>query len=71
MSTKCPGCGCQDPSDKHLLWEFHDLQKASFDRMFGHNSKKACNAVIDMLTGRGITYSPNIFGNIVFKKFSS
>ena len=62
MQKKCPGCGCANPTDEHLLGEYRSLLRAGFNNVFGHNARVACNAVVDMLHDRGITEYNTIFG---------
>lgn len=58
-------------SDEALIREWKHLQKACFDRMFGHNARHAFNTLCDVLAERGITHIPNIFGDIEIRKYDS
>jgi hypothetical protein len=66
----CPGCRAVNPTNEHLLKEYHELLKAGFNNMFGQNARKACNAVIDLLGKRGIKGYISIFGLHKFKKWT-
>jgi hypothetical protein len=54
-------------SDEDLTREYHELHRACFGEMFGHNAQKDFNLVVDELLARGITELPNIFGPIPVK----
>jgi hypothetical protein len=62
--NKCPDCGAANPSDEHLMREYTDLNKASFNKMFGQNAKRVQAEVARELKARGIHEIPNIFGAI-------
>ena len=47
-----------------LCKEYLELNKARFDRMFGHNAEKEQSLVAQELLARGVTHIPNIFGSI-------
>ena len=53
--------------DEYLVREYLALQKASFDRVFGHNAERQRKIVGSELIRRGITSIPNIFGAIPVK----
>ncbi len=61
---ECPACGSSNLSTEHLLYEYREMRKASFDRMFGHNARNAQRACARLLIARGVTHEPNIFGDI-------
>lgn len=67
---KCPACGAANPTNNHLIWEWTDLQKGVFNRMFGHNARNVQEQVGDMLLARGITHIPNMFGDIPIRRKS-
>lgn len=68
-TDRCPGCGSINLSDEHLMAEYLDLQKHSFNRMFGHNARKAQDDVAKILLARGVVEIPNIFGAIPIKVY--
>lgn len=57
-------------SDEQLIKEWSALQKACFNKMFGHSAKLSFNTLCDVLNERGITHIPNIFGDIEIKKWT-
>ena len=63
-SKKCPVCGSVNLTNEHLMREYLEMNKASFDRMFGRNAEEARIAIADELIWRGIDEIPNIFGPI-------
>ncbi len=67
MLDRCPQCGSCNVTDEHLLREYRQGMRHCFDRMFGHNARKAQNEVAAELLSRGITEMPNIFGAIQIK----
>jgi len=57
-------------NNEQLMREYLDMNRASFDRMFGMNAKRRLNACVDELLSRGITEIPSIFGTpIVVRKW--
>jgi len=50
--------------DEHLMKEYLQMQKASFNAMFGRNACQARVRIARQLHARGITHIPNIFGSI-------
>ena len=69
-TTKCPACGSVNLSDKHLIMEYKEMLRAGFDRMYGHNARKASNTIVDLLADRGITSYPSMFGTIELRKWT-
>ena len=66
-TTKCPDCGCINPSVEHLQKEYLELTKACFG-IFGGHAQRAKNQVAHMLLEQGITEIPNIFGPIQIRR---
>ena len=58
-------------SNEQLIKEWGHLQKACFDRMFGHNARHAFNNLCDVLLERGVTHIPNLFEDIEIRKYSN
>jgi hypothetical protein len=56
--------------DSALIQEWKALQKACFNRMFGHNARHSLNTLCDVLAEREITEIPNLFGNIKVVKWN-
>lgn len=68
MSPRCPACQSHEPTTEHLVREYLEMARASFDRVFGHHARKAQRQVGTLLISRGVTEIPNIFGAIPVRK---
>lgn len=60
-ACRCPGCDSVNTSTEHLLDEYDALQHEAMGGFFRHNARVALNAVVDMLTARGVTEKPGVF----------
>lgn len=54
----------QDWSTERLISEYRELNKARFNRIFGHNAERCQINVAQTLIDRNVTEIPNIFGAI-------
>lgn len=53
-----------------LKREYLEMSRASFNRMFGHNARKAANLVAEELLARQCTEIDNMFGPIPVRELS-
>jgi len=70
QKTKCPACGSVNTSTEHLLYEYKEMLKAGFNQMFGHNARKCCNDIVDLLRDRDITSYQSLFGTHTIRKWT-
>jgi hypothetical protein len=62
--------GLERLDDTRLIREYQEMLRAGFDRMFGMNARRRCNACVDELAKRGITEYQGIFGVSQFTKWT-
>lgn len=55
-------------SNEYLIREYLELNKARFNRIFGHNAARCQTNVATALINRSITQIPNIFGPIPVRR---
>jgi len=67
---KCPACGSVNISTEHLLMEYKEMLKAGFNQMFGHNARKCCNEIVELLRDRDVTTYQTIFGTNTIRKWT-
>jgi len=63
LDIPCPVCRAVSPSDEHLIQEYKSMMHAQFGA-FKQNAADAQRKIAALLLARGITRTPNIFGDL-------